>query len=192
MKPLFGPEIVHRFLPQARPFLMVDHVLAFSRKRAATLTASRLISGNDPVFEGHLPGLMLWPGVYTLEALAQTTNLLLAMTSLAEQVGDDAQLIAQLLRLRSALRLQPVAGAELPELPDVRRFGVLSAVDVKLTAPVFAGDTLVCTSTHRERFGDAWIVDVEASVDRRPVARGSLHVALREAPPGMFGGAHQR
>jgi 3-hydroxyacyl-[acyl-carrier-protein] dehydratase len=185
---VLGPEIVQRFLPVARPFVMVDRVHLFQRLPTPTLSASRLITGNEPVFDGHLPDLMLWPGVYTIEGLAQSCNLLLAFERTAAALdaeGDGEALLWETLRhARAGLRMQPTprSKAALERLDAVqsqRIGGVLTSVDLKLTAPVFAGDELHYHVRVAGRFGEGWAVAVEASVDRRTVAKGELKVAVR-------------
>src|SRR6185436_10703950 len=55
-----GADLVRELLPHRPPFL----------------TASHSISANEPVFAGHFTDLYLWPGVYTIEGLAQCCLLL--------------------------------------------------------------------------------------------------------------------
>ena len=71
-----GPDVVQRLIPHRRPLLMVDRIEVFEDGDQPTLFASRYISSNEPVFDGHFPGLHLWPGVYTIEGLLQASNLL--------------------------------------------------------------------------------------------------------------------
>src|SRR5262249_30324140 len=74
-----GPDTIQRLPPHGRPFLMVDTVEGYERAPHPTLLAARHVSANEPVFEGHFPGLHLWPGVYTIEGLGQSANLLLVI-----------------------------------------------------------------------------------------------------------------
>ena len=71
-----GADVVQMLLPHRRPFLLVDAIDAIVLGPRPMLCAHKMVSANEPVFEGHFPGLSLWPGVYTIEGLGQTTNLL--------------------------------------------------------------------------------------------------------------------
>lgn len=182
-----GPDVVQRLLPHRRPFLMVDRVESLERGDGR-LRASRAISSNEPVFEGHFPGLHLWPGVYTIEGMGQTTNLLLLLLELAkgwEDIGRDAESLFEGLRnLERGCRLEPgfrpadarTFEAALAEaLPTTAsRMGMSAAVDVKLLAPVFAGDRLDYTCTLVRMLDDLVRFDVEAAVRGRLVARGVM------------------
>ena len=56
-------------LPHRPPMLMVDRVVASD---AHSCTAIKNISHAEPCFQGHFPGNPVFPGVLTIEALAQT------------------------------------------------------------------------------------------------------------------------
>lgn len=60
-------------LPHRAPFLMVDKILEVEPgKRAKAL---KLVSANEPHFQGHFPGYPVMPGVLIVEAIAQTAAL---------------------------------------------------------------------------------------------------------------------
>ena len=59
---------VERVLPHRYPFLLVDRVDEIGDER---IVASKLVSRNEPHFEGHFPGHPVMPGVLIIEALAQ-------------------------------------------------------------------------------------------------------------------------
>jgi 3-hydroxyacyl-[acyl-carrier-protein] dehydratase len=147
-------EAVQRLLPHRAPLLLVDAVDEVGGE-PPSLRAHKVIDSADPVLAGHFPGRPIWPGVYTIEGLAQSCALL------------------------GALKATTLGMASVQAPPSVPE-AVLAAVDVKLLAPVLAGQRL-----------DYWVlwthsVDavhrfvVHADVAGRPVARGTLLVA--EAP----------
>ena len=84
-----GADAVMMLLPHRRPFLFLDGVEAFERAPRPTLTGHKQVSVNEPVFEGHFPGLSLWPGVYTIEGMGQCVNALLVVLAalLETQMG---------------------------------------------------------------------------------------------------------
>jgi 3-hydroxyacyl-[acyl-carrier-protein] dehydratase len=59
---------IEAILPHRYPFLLVDHV---ERVDDEGIRARKMVSRNEPHFQGHFPGHPVMPGVLILEALAQ-------------------------------------------------------------------------------------------------------------------------
>ena len=182
-----GPDVVQRLLPHRRPLLMVDRVEAYEDGPQPTLHAARMISANEPVFDGHFPGLSLWPGVYTIEGLLQASNILhilwIARADVKTAGGDPEEVFAALKNLELGYRLHPGYQPELTkkfapllgENPDpVSRGGLAGAIDVKLLAPVFAGQRLEYRTTVSRVVDQLQRFEVEATVAGRTVAKGVL------------------
>ena len=183
-----GPDLVRQFLPHRPPFLFVDTVEAFSPGDRPSLSATHYISPNEPVFAGHFPHLYLWPGVYTIEGLAQSClflNLLLEVGVAFPTAGELAPLLRSWQQSVSRPgtvpdpRAAPLRGALTQRLssPD-RRTGLLVAADVKLVHPVFAGQRLDYHVQRTHEVDRMHRFDVEAAVARRTVASGRLTVAM--------------
>jgi len=66
---------IERILPHRYPFLLVDRVDEIGEER---ILARKLVSRNEPFFNGHFPGHPVMPGVLIIEALAQAGALLAA------------------------------------------------------------------------------------------------------------------
>jgi 3-hydroxyacyl-[acyl-carrier-protein] dehydratase len=177
----FGVDVLHRLIPHRRPLLLVDGVEALRRGPRPTLWARRHVSANEPVFDGHFPGLHLWPGIYTIEGLGQSTLVLGVLLHLIDRHeargGTSAELLEALRDLDPPrwFRTGKRAGSPLDALPPPDpRAGMSGQVDIKLLAPVFAGQLLRyrVILTHRV---DAFArFDVEADVDGTVVAAGTL------------------
>jgi 3-hydroxyacyl-[acyl-carrier-protein] dehydratase len=181
-----GPDVIQRLIPHRRPFLMVDTVDAYEGGPRPTLVASRHVSANEPVFEGHFPGLHLWPGVHTIEGMGQSCNLLHIVDSLAHgwaESGDDPlELFAALRNLELGYKLAPGYRPEVsarlssvladPALPS--RMGMSAAVDVKLLAPVFAGQRIDYTVVQTHLVEAMIRFEVRAAVGGRLVAKGVM------------------
>jgi 3-hydroxyacyl-[acyl-carrier-protein] dehydratase len=60
---------VLKVIPHRYPFLLVDRVLELEAGRRAV--GIKLVSANEPYFQGHFPGMPIMPGVLIVEALAQ-------------------------------------------------------------------------------------------------------------------------
>jgi 3-hydroxyacyl-[acyl-carrier-protein] dehydratase len=59
---------IERILPHRYPFLLVDRVEVIDDEH---IVARKLVTRNEPHFEGHFPGHPVMPGVLIIEALAQ-------------------------------------------------------------------------------------------------------------------------
>ena len=66
---------IERILPHRYPFLLVDRVDEIGPER---ILARKLVTRNEPHFEGHFPGHPVMPGVLIIEAMAQAGALLAA------------------------------------------------------------------------------------------------------------------
>ena len=172
-----GPDVISQIIPHRRPLVMVDAVVAYRHAPAPTLWARRQISANEDIFTGHFPGYHLWPGVYTIEGLGQSTLICAIIALLVrerEQAGGTAAEVYDALRARQRAAAQPFARPAAPVETRAARAGMAGQVEIKFLAPVFAGSQLdyVVTLTHLveplARF------DVEAQVDGEPVARGTM------------------
>lgn len=80
---------IKEYLPHRYPLLLVDRVLDWeSGKR---MTAVKNVSANEEYFNGHFPHKPVMPGVYMIEALAQTAALLSFLTT--GQKPDDKSVV---------------------------------------------------------------------------------------------------
>jgi 3-hydroxyacyl-[acyl-carrier-protein] dehydratase len=74
-------------LPHRFPIILVDRVLELDEgKRIVTL---KNVSANEPVFTGHFPDLPVMPGVYILEAMAQSAAILTIYSSSLGKGGSQ-------------------------------------------------------------------------------------------------------
>jgi len=188
-----GPDVVQKLLPHRRPLLMVDRVESFTGSPVPSLRASRFISANEEVFAGHFPGLHLWPGIYTIEGMGQTANVLEAVLGLMggfEAAGGSAdELLDGLLALEASYTLKASPHDEkltllLEKLKTPQHFmGMSILVNVKLLAPVFAGQRLDYRVRRTHTAGDLLRHEVEAEVDGRVVARGSMDSLVKVGAP---------
>jgi len=72
---------IQAVLPHRYPFLLVDRVDSLTEDK---IVARKMVTVNEPFFQGHFPGNPVMPGVLIIEALAQAGALLAA-----PQVGFD-------------------------------------------------------------------------------------------------------
>lgn len=189
MTPLrLGADTIAMLIPHRRPFLFLDAIDGVELSSQPKLTGFKHVSASEPVFEGHFPGLSLWPGVYTIEGLGQTSNaldIILAIVRGAEAEGftrEDALEALKAIEARARLGGRPPSPLErglLGRLGGPRqRMGFAGALDMKLIEPVFAGATLRYEVTLTHEIANARRYDVKATVKDRPVARGTLTSAV--------------
>lgn len=179
-----GPDVIRHLVPHRRPFLMVDRVRRYERGPTPKLVAERYVSANEPVFEGHYPGLHLWPGVYTIEGLGQSSLLLEVLCFLereAEARGASHEaVLGELRNLELGYRLKPGFRPDGSQL--LRSLGehppplsMSGSVEMKFIEPVFAGSMLEYQVVRQHVFEQRFVrVAVEARVSGKLVAKGTL------------------
>lgn len=64
-----------QMLPHRYPFLLVDRVVDTDGE--TYIDALKNVTVNEPFFQGHFPGKPVFPGVLLIEAMAQTSGLML-------------------------------------------------------------------------------------------------------------------
>ena len=103
---------IERILPHRYPFLLVDRVDEIGDDK---IVARKLVSRNEPHFNGHFPGHPVMPGVLIIEAMAQAGALLAA--SLVS--FDPAKQVIYFLGIDKARFRKPVTPGDLLSLEVV-------------------------------------------------------------------------
>jgi 3-hydroxyacyl-[acyl-carrier-protein] dehydratase len=75
IKVLFHNDIIN-LIPHRYPFLLIDKVTNIIIGKS--VTGIKSITFNEPFFQGHFPNYPVMPGVFILEAMAQTAACLVA------------------------------------------------------------------------------------------------------------------
>ena len=65
---------IKNLLPHRYPFLMLDRVVEYEANKR--IVCIKNVTINEPVFDGHFPGIHVFPGVLIVEALAQASGVL--------------------------------------------------------------------------------------------------------------------
>jgi len=71
-------QVIQRILPHRYPFLLVDRVEEINGIDSAL--GIKNVSMNEPHFQGHFPGDPIMPGVTIVEAMAQTSAVMMGVT----------------------------------------------------------------------------------------------------------------
>jgi 3-hydroxyacyl-[acyl-carrier-protein] dehydratase len=69
---------IKRMIPHRYPFLMIDKVVNIEVNRFAV--GIKNVTVNEPHFDGHFPVIPVMPGVLVIEAMAQTSAVLVVET----------------------------------------------------------------------------------------------------------------
>ncbi len=70
-------HLIQRILPHRYPFLLVDKVVDIDGYSSAC--GIKNVTMNEPHFQGHFPGTPIMPGVTIIEAMAQTSGVMLGV-----------------------------------------------------------------------------------------------------------------
>jgi len=98
---------VEKFIPHRPPFLWIDRVEEL--EAGARCVAWKFIDPESPAFAGHFPSRPVLPGIFLIEAVAQTAGVMLA--SAARRAPEGLALLAAVNRFKF---LKPVGpGQEL-------------------------------------------------------------------------------
>ncbi len=63
-------DLIQKIIPHRYPFLLVDRVVEIEGTDRAV--GIKNVTANEPQFQGHFPGTPVFPGVFMIEAMAQT------------------------------------------------------------------------------------------------------------------------
>lgn len=88
-------------LPHRYPILLVDRVLDY--EPGQWIRGLKNISYNEQIFQGHFPSRPVFPGVYILEAMAQTGGCLLL-----QDIEDRARKVIYFMGIDAAKFRKPV------------------------------------------------------------------------------------
>lgn len=150
---MLSADDVSRLLPHRQPFFLLDRVTALSPGESGE--AIKNVSAADPVFAGHFPGRMIYPGVLLVECMAQLAAVIYGSvggTSDGEVVADVSDRVGYIAEIRQA----------------------------KFLRPVYPGDQVVFKAQSGTRLGALISVTGQASVGSDVVMNARLAVTERE------------
>jgi beta-hydroxyacyl-ACP dehydratase FabZ len=88
-------------LPHRYPILLVDRILDYEPKQ--WIRGLKNVSFNEEIFQGHFPSRPVFPGVYIVEAMAQTGGCLLL-----QEIEDRARKVIYFMGIDAVKFRKPV------------------------------------------------------------------------------------
>lgn len=98
----WGIKEIERALPHRYPFLLIDRVLELVPRES--VLAIKNISVSEPVLQGHFPGSPIYPGVMTVEGLAQAAGIL---SYVSPEKGISSMLLTEVQKARFRRQIIP-------------------------------------------------------------------------------------
>lgn len=157
---------IRKFLPHRYPFLMIDRVVSIEPtgklghpessedKIGTRVIAQKNVSCNESIFQGHFPEFSIFPGVLTIEAMAQAATMVTY-----PYVAHD------------------------PALLENGFSVILLGVDeVRFRRPILPGDVIRIEAVLEKCRGSVWGFRCEASVDGARVAEAKLLANMTLTP----------
>ncbi len=95
---------VFSYLPHRWPFLLIDSI---EQLEVPKIICKKLVSHAEPVFQGHFPGLPIFPGVMTVEASAQASGILLHHVETPEAMKNKLGVFAGIDKVRFKKMVSP-------------------------------------------------------------------------------------
>jgi 3-hydroxyacyl-[acyl-carrier-protein] dehydratase len=93
---------IEALIPHRAPFLWIDEILEL--EPGVRCVARKVVDPGEPFFSGHFPGRAITPGVFLIEAVAQTAGVMMA--SAVAIAADTTPMLAAVNRFKF---LKPVA-----------------------------------------------------------------------------------
>ena len=75
MATIYDSKDILSILPHRHPFILVDRIVECNDKD--WIVGVKNVAANEPCFQGHFPGMPVFPGVLQLEAMAQAAGVLM-------------------------------------------------------------------------------------------------------------------
>jgi len=131
-------DAIKEMIPHRDPFLMIDEIQELTPDDR--VTGIKNVTGDEDFFKGHFPGHPIMPGVLIIEALAQTSAILVIGT-----IGKQPGSVVYFMSVEQARFRKPVfPGDRL----DLEVFKLQNRGKVwKFEGKAMVGDTLVAEAT---------------------------------------------
>ncbi|OGU76091.1 MAG: UDP-3-O-[3-hydroxymyristoyl] N-acetylglucosamine deacetylase [Ignavibacteria bacterium RBG_16_34_14] len=148
---VFDINAIQRILPHRYPFLMVDKIIVLELDKRVVGVKSVTI--NEPFFQGHFPGQPIMPGVLIIEAMAQTSGILIL-----NSLPDFNKKLVYFMQINNAKFRRPV-------MPGDQLFLEIQLVSKKTKIFLMKGKAIVNDKVVAEADFMAGVVDRDAPIE---------------------------
>lgn len=138
---------VMKLIPHRYPFLMIDRVLDIVPGESAV--GVKNVSVNEPHFQGHFPSAPVMPGVLIIEAMAQTSAVLVVRSLGGDWLGK----LIYFMSIEGARFRRPVVPGDVLHLKVLKKHRRGSVW--KFTGWALVGDTVVAEATYSAMIMDS-------------------------------------
>jgi len=138
-------EEIIKLIPHRYPILLVDKVIQYEKNKSAT--GIKNVTFNEPHFMGHFPDKPIMPGVLIVEALAQTSGILVS-----KSLENDSDKLVYFMSIDNVKFRKPVVPGDQLELR-------VEALQNRGAVWKFKGEALVDGKVATEASFAAMIVD---------------------------------
>ena len=130
-------EKIKEIIPHRDPMLLVDEVLAMEEGKS--IVTRFFVGPEREIFKGHFPDEPVLPGVYTIEIMAQTSDILILSM---ERYAGKVPLFLGVDKVRFTSKIKPGDSLEIHSeiIKEREDKGIVTCY-----AEVFNGGTLACT-----------------------------------------------
>ena len=148
---VFDINAIQRILPHRYPFLMIDKIIELELDKRVVGVKS--VTVNEPFFQGHFPGQPIMPGVLIIEAMAQTSGILIL-----NSLPDFKEKLVYFMQINNAKFRKPV-------VPGDQLFLEIVLVSKKTKIFLMKGKATVNDKVVAEADFMAGVVDRDAPVE---------------------------
>ncbi len=130
-------EDIKKIIPHRDPMLLVDEVVEMEAE--TSIKTKFYVNPEREIFVGHFPGDPVLPGVYTVEIMAQTADILILS---CERYAGKVPLFIGIDKVKFMSKIKP---GDTLEIRAVFAREKAEKAIVTCSAEVYVGETLACT-----------------------------------------------
>ncbi len=130
-------EEIKKIIPHRDPMLLVDEVVEMEAE--TSIKTKFYVNPEREIFVGHFPGDPVLPGVYTVEIMAQTADILILS---CERYAGKVPLFIGIDKVKFMSKIKP---GDTLEIRAVFAREKAEKAIVTCSAEVYVGETLACT-----------------------------------------------
>lgn len=133
---MLDKEAIKKIIPHRDPMLLIDEVIEIEAEKR--IVAKFHVDPEREIFKGHFPGEPVLPGVYTVEIMAQASDILILS---CERYAGTTPLFIGINNVRFLSKIKP---GDTLEIHSELTYEKKEKAIVTCSAKVFVGDVEAC------------------------------------------------